>query len=178
MHPFRILIEKVTAESEIKKIALPVSEDKLEPVLSKELMNFHYGTLYSNYVKKALAGEGKFQIAGAKLHTLFFEQFQEPKLSNNPFDEIKYFIDSEFGNYEAFKDEFIKAGLELHGSGWIYLSTDGSIKTISNHELRDDILILVDVWEHSYQNDYGANKEKYLKEIWKIIDWNVINERR
>ncbi len=177
MHPFRVLIEKVTAEIELKKISLPVSKDKLNPVFSKELMELHYDKLYSNYVKKALAGEGPFQLAGAKLHSLFFEQFQEPKSINNPDGKIKELIDDNFSNYNDFKDEIIKAGLNIHGSGWVYLSKNGIIKTIENHELRNDVLLILDCWEHSYQLSYGADKEKYLKDVWKIIDWDIINNR-
>ena len=73
---FRTLIEKVTAEQDVYYAKLPVTENALSPVLSKDNISLHYGTLYKNYVKKSLAGEGEFQTAGAKLHTLFFTQLQ------------------------------------------------------------------------------------------------------
>ena len=74
-------------------------------------------------------------------------------------------------------DKFQEEALKIQGSGWIYLACDGSIKTIVNHEVRDDILLLVDWWEHAWILDYGSDKKKYLKEQWKIINWNVINTR-
>lgn len=174
---FRTLIEKVTAEKDVIEIKLPVSSSKLQPVFSKETIDLHYGVLYKNYIKKARAGEGEFQLAGAILHTLFFEQFQIPDLSNHPTDAIKELIDKKFGNYQKFKSEFTETALNIHGSGWIYLDRSGKIRTISNHKIVDDVAIIVDMWEHSYIRDYGADKEKYLKNIWQIINFNIINER-
>jgi Fe-Mn family superoxide dismutase len=174
---FRTLIEKVAAETEVYKIKLPVPMNQLTDVFSKETMELHYGTLYGNYVKKALAGEGEFQVAGAKLHTLFFEQFQEAVSTNNPTGAIKILIDDKFGSYQDFKNAFTEEANTIHGSGWCYLSTNGKIKTIPNHKILSDVVVLIDMWEHSFIIDYGADKERYLKDVWKIIDWDIINER-
>jgi superoxide dismutase len=51
------------------------------------------------------------------------------------------------------------------------------IKTIANHAVRTDICVLVDWWEHVWALDYQSDKEAYLNNIWKIIDWDVCNER-
>ena len=174
---FRTLIEKVKAETEVYKIKLPVPMNQLIDVFSKETMDLHYGTLYGNYVKNALAGEGEFQVAGAKLHTLFFEQFQEAMSTNNPIGAAKKLIDDKFGGYQAFKNKFAEEAKTIHGSGWCYLSTTGKIKTIPNHKVLDDVCVLIDMWEHSYIGDFGADKDKYLKDIWKIINWNIISAR-
>lgn len=174
---FRTLIEKVSAENEVYKIKLPVPVNQVADVFSKETMKLHYGTLYGNYVKKALAGEGEFQIAGAKLHTLFFEQFQEADSTNNPIGIVKQLIDDKFGDFDKFKDTFIKTALDIHGSGWVYLDTKGVIKTITNHRDVSNVAVIVDCWEHSYILDYGVDKEKYLNDVWKIINWNIINAR-
>lgn len=174
---FRTLIEKVAAETEVYKIKLPVSESSLKGVLSKEALKLHYGTLYGNYVKKALDGEGEFQVAGAKLHTLFFEQFQAPQSRNTPTGLAEILINNKFGSFDEFKDSFTETAMGIHGSGWVYLSISGTLKTISNHKNVDDVLILIDCWEHSWLLDYGTDKEKYLNEMWKIINWEVINRR-
>jgi len=174
---FRVLIEKIKAGQEVHQIKLPVSDTQLSPVFSKEIIDLHYGTLYKNYVKKALAGEGEFQVAGAHLHTLFFEQFQAPKSPNNPVDAAKILIENKFGDFQKLKDEITETALGIQGSGWVYLSTKGSIKTIANHKIVDDVAILIDCWEHAYQIDYKADKEKYLKEIWKVMNWTIINAR-
>lgn len=174
---FRTLIEKVAAEEEVCQIQLPVKVQDLEPEFSKEAIDLHYGILYKNYVKKALAGEGEFQVAGAKLHTLFFEQLQAAKTTNRPTDASKILINQKFGDFDKFKDAFSKVALGIHGSGWVYLDTKGVIKTISNHKVVDNAAVIVDMWEHSYILDYGANKEKYLKNIWNVINWNIVNAR-
>lgn len=174
---FRRLLEKVKAETEVYKVKLPVPEKELAPVFSKETIDLHYGTLYSNYVKKSLAGEGEFQTAGAKLHTLYFEQLQAPKTSNTPTGAIQILIDEKFGSYENFKDSFAEAALDIHGSGWAYLDKKGVIKTIPNHKIISDVAVIVDMWEHAYILDYGSDKKKYLKDIWKIINWQIVNAR-
>ena len=174
---FRTLFEKIKAEEEVTQIKLPVSASNLEPVFSKNTIDLHYGTLYKNYVKKALAGEGEFQVAGAKLHTLFFEQFQKPKAVNKPIDSILALINQQYGNYEKFKDLIKTEALGIQGSGWVYLDTSGKIKTIKNHKSINNVVLIIDMWEHSYILDYGANKEKYLNNIWKIINWDIINAR-
>lgn len=174
---FRVLLEKVKAEVDVYQTRLPVKDTELKPVFSKDAIDLHYGILYKNYVTKALAGEGEFQSAGAKLHTLFFEQFQAPKTTNKPTDAAKLLIDKKFGDFDAFKEKFTNAALGLQGSGWVYLDNKGVIKTIANHLDVDNIAIIVDLWEHSFIIDYGADKERYLKSIWNIMNWNIVNAR-
>lgn len=174
---FRTLIEKVQAEAEVYKIKLPVPMSYVSDVFSKETMELHYGTLYGNYVKKALAGEGEFQVAGAKLHTLFFEQFKEATMSNKPTGTAKILIENKFGSYQEFKDKFTEEAKTIHGSGWCYLTTNGKIKTIPNHEILDDVAVIIDMWEHAFLIDYLADKNRYLKDVWKIINWDIITAR-
>ncbi|NBW58673.1 hypothetical protein EBR43_13035, partial [bacterium] len=57
------------------------------------------------------------------------------------------------------------------------LARNGDIKTIKNHAIRSDILMLVDWWEHAWFTDYGTNKKKYLENIWRIINWGAVNSR-
>ena len=65
----------------------------------------------------------------------------------------------------------------IQGSGWIYMDTSGAIKTIKNHKVVKNIALLVDWWEHAWALDYQADKAKYLVNTWKIINWNIINDR-
>lgn len=174
---FRSLMEKVQAEENIIYIKLPVETSKIKEVFSKDAIDLHYGTLYKNYVKKSKETGDKFQIAGAELHTLFFEQFKEYTKINNPIGKIKDLIEKKYGSFSDFKNKITDVALGIHGSGWVYLATNGKIKTIPNHEIVNDVLLLIDCWEHTWLIDYGANKEAYLKNIWKIIDWDVINNR-
>ena len=67
--------------------------------------------------------------------------------------------------------------MAVQGSGWVYLARNGSIKTIKNHEVRMDIVLLIDWWEHAWALDYQADKKRYLMNQWTIINWNVISSR-
>jgi hypothetical protein len=67
--------------------------------------------------------------------------------------------------------------MKIQGSGWVYLARNGDIKTIVNHQIKQDIVLLVDWWEHSWALDYQADKKAYLRNIWKIVDWDKISEK-
>lgn len=164
---------------EIEIVKLNYSESSLHPVMSSSLMRYHYGRLAHGYAERYNEGEGDkvFNYAGAWLHNVFFTQFRSPRINNKPNGPIGSLIKTKYKSWDAFKDKFIEEAMKLHGSGWIYLARDGNIKTIYNHQVRNDILILIDMWEHAYNLDYGPNKKKYLENIWRIIDWNAINTR-
>lgn len=165
--------EKLTTEP------LPYGEHDLAPVLSKESIVYHYQHLARGYAKRYNAGEGDpvFNEAGSFLHNLFFPQLKKPSGSNKPTGALLNIINAKFKSYENFKDEFKKVAMAIQGSGWVYLSTSGEIKTIKNHQIKRDICVLVDWWEHAWALDYQWDKEKYLNNIWKIIDWDVCNRR-
>ena len=86
-------------------------------------------------------------------------------------------IELKFNTFDDFKEQFALEAMKIQGSGWIYLSTTGEIKIIRNHAVRTDIALLVDWWEHAWALDYQWDKAEYLKNIWRIINWNVINDR-
>jgi Fe-Mn family superoxide dismutase len=65
----------------------------------------------------------------------------------------------------------------IQGSGWVYLAKNGEIKTIKNHQIKNDIVLLVDWWEHAWALDYQSDKKKYLENQWKIINWNVVSAK-
>ena len=159
------------------QLRLPYARDELAPVTSKETIDYHYGTLYRGYVDRYNNGEGNsdFNEAGAFLHNIYFGQLKKPEGVNRPYDAILQFIEKHYKSYDSFKDEFERIAMGIQGSGWVYLSDSGEIKTIRNHEIKNDILLLVDWWEHAWALDYQADKKKYLANTWKIIDWRVIN---
>lgn len=177
MYNFIKLIAEGRDPSDLVQIELDYSRSALDPSLSKESIDYHYGTLYKAYVDRFNNGEGdhNFNEAGAFLHSIYFSQFQPYKNSNSPSGAILDFINQHYKSWDKFKEEFETKAMKIQGSGWIYLSRDGGIKTIVNHEIKKDILLLIDWWEHSYQGDYGSDKKMYLKNQWKIIDWDRIN---
>ena len=167
------------SKEKLELVKLPYAKTALSPVMSKSTIDYHYGKLAKGYVDRFNKGEGdnSFNIAGAYLHNLFFPQLRAPRTTNKPTGNIKSLIERKFKTFENFKEEFAEKAMKLQGSNWIYLSKNGAIKTIPNHQKRTDIALLIDWWEHAWAIDYGADKAKYLKNIWKIINWDVVNQR-
>lgn len=173
------LLEEKAKPQDIEIIKLNFEPKEVSPVLSKETLDLHYGKLAHGYAERYNKKEGDkdFNYAGVFLHNLLFTQYREVRDNNKPNGPMLGFIDRHFGSWDDFKDKFEVEAMKIQGSGWVYLAYNGTIKTIKNHEVHDDILLLVDWWEHAWILDYGSEKKKYLKEQWKIINWNVINTR-
>ena len=173
------LLEASTRPAKLETTPLPYGPKALEPVMSQETLDYHYEHLAKGYAKRYNSGEGNanFNRAGSFLHNRFFPQLREPKGANRPRGAVAALIEEKFKTYEDFKDQFKEKAMAIQGSGWVYLSTQGEIKTIPNHQVRTDIALLVDWWEHAWALDYQSDKERYLDNIYKIINWNVINER-
>ena len=108
---------------------------------------------------------------------MFFAQFLEAGNTTTPSGAIEKLIVEKYGDFPKFKEEFKAAALAIQGSGWVYLSRAGVIKTIKNHKIVTDVVFLIDMWEHAFQMDYMSNKAKYVDNIWKIIDWGKIEAR-
>ena len=186
-------------------MALPYAIDALEPVISKQTLEFHHGKHLAGYVNNLngllegspLAGlpleeivckasGGILNNAGQILnHELYFGQFRAPKENNAPTGKLAEAIVRDFGSFEAFKEAFQKAGATLFGSGWVWLSADQDRKLVITQEanaanpvqkgLRP--LLTFDVWEHAYYLDYQNRRPDHLAALWQIIDWEVIGKR-
>jgi Fe-Mn family superoxide dismutase len=163
----------------LEQSPLPYDKDELEPVKSEKTIDYHYDTLYKGYVDRYNKGEGDsdFNEAGAFLHDIYFKQFHKPIGSNHPEHIALNFINKHFKTFDNFQDKVQKTAMSIQGSGWVYLARDGSIKTIRNHEIRMDIILLIDWWEHAWALDYQADKKAYLRNIYKIINWNIVSSR-
>ena len=186
-------------------MALPYSENALEPVISKETIGFHHGKhllTYVNNLNGLLEGSpladlpleeivlksegGMLNNAGQILnHEMYFAQFAAPKEDNAPVGKVAESIVRDFGSFEAFKDEFQKKGATLFGSGWVWLSADkdGKLVIIQETNAANPIqrglkpLLTFDVWEHAYYLDYQNRRPDHLTALWIIIDWEVIEKR-
>lgn len=163
----------------LKQVQLPYEKTDLGKSLSKQTLDYHYGKLYRSYVDRFNNGEGDadFNEAGAFLHEIYFTQFQKPTNNNKPNGSASEFITKHFKTFDKFKEEFNKVAMGIQGSGWVYLSSSGEIKTIVNHQIKQDIVLLIDWWEHAWALDYQSDKKKYLENQWKIINWDVISSR-
>ena len=186
-------------------MALPYAVEALEPVISRETLEFHHGKHLAGYVNNLnglLSGSGFEEIpleeivckatggilnnAGQILnHNLYFGQFCAPKAENAPTGKLAEAIIRDFGSFEAFKEAFQKAGATLFGSGWVWLSADKDSKLVITQEanaanpIQKDLkpLLTFDVWEHAYYLDYQNRRPDHLNALWQIIDWDVIEKR-
>jgi Fe-Mn family superoxide dismutase len=163
----------------LELLPLSYKKDDLDPAISEDTINYHYGKLAKSYVTRFNDGEGdaNFNEAGAFLHNILFQQYIAPTNGNEPSGSASEFIVKHWKTFEKFQEEFSKVAMGIQGSGWVYLADDGKIKTIVNHEIKQGIVLLIDWWEHSWVLDYQHDKKKYLQNQWKIINWNLISSR-
>jgi len=173
------VLAEAVGSTELVQNKLQYTKSDLDPCISEDTMNYHFGKLAKTYVDRFNAGEGDpdFNFAGAVLHNILFAQYQIPKQANEPDGTSKQFIEEHYGTFNKFKEEFLSVAMGIQGSGWVYLAKNGSIKTIKNHQLKSDIILLIDWWEHAWALDYQSAKDKYLENQWKIINWSVVNDR-
>lgn len=182
---------------------LPYAANALEPVISEQTINFHYGKHLQNYVNtlntliQGTEFEGKsveeivktapdgpiFNNAGQTLnHTYYFLQFKSPVKGNEPTGKIAEALVRDFGSVENFKKEFTQAAATLFGSGWAWLSQDKNGKLVITKEANagnplrqgNNPLLGIDVWEHAYYLDYQNRRVDHLAALWDIIDWKVV----
>lgn len=117
-------------------------------------------------------------------HTFFWRCLIPEKKQQHPIPQLKVTLERTFGSLHAFGKAFIEAGKSIFGSGWVWLvSKNGklAIETTSNgvspYFCGFIPLLGIDTWEHAWVIDYPANKEKYLTEIFKVVDWKFVSER-
>ena len=186
-------------------MVLPYAMDALEPVISKQTLEFHHGKHLAGYVNNLngllegspLAGlpleeivckaeGGMLNNAGQILnHNLYFEQFTGEPTKSAPTGQLADAIERDFGSFEAFKEAFQKAGATLFGSGWVWLSSDKDGKLLITQETNAanpvqkglKPLLTFDVWEHAYYLDYQNRRPDHLAALWQIINWDVIEKR-
>ena len=186
-------------------MALPYAIDALEPVISKQTLEFHHGKHLAAYVNNlngllegsdfeeasleeivCKASGGILNNAGQILnHELYFGQFCEQPAKTAPTGPLAEAIKRDFGSFEAFKEEFQKKGATLFGSGWVWLSADraGTLCITQEPNAANPVqkgltpLLTFDVWEHAYYLDFQNRRPDHLSALWSIIDWEVVELR-
>lgn len=148
--------------------------DKLAPALSKKNVDFHMNILTKGYYTKYAETESAFAFCGAKLHEIWWEQFNGEK--GDVSEVVKKLGHHE--SVEEFTNELLELADTLQGNGWIVV-TNNVITTCSNHSWSDfdAIILLIDLWEHAYQVDYGSDKKVYIEKAIDVISWDVIQSR-
>ncbi|MCW9026440.1 MAG: superoxide dismutase [Thiovulaceae bacterium] len=181
---------------------LPFADNALEPFISEETIQYHYYKHHATYVNKlnelikdtkydefSLASiiresDGPVFNNSAQVfnHTFYWNSLTNKSMA--PSEELLSKIDSDFGSLEKLKEEFIKSGTTLFGSGWVWLVREPSgklsLKQTQNAytPLSSNLvpLFVCDVWEHAYYIDYRNVRPKYLEEFWSHINWDFVSD--
>lgn len=183
---------------------LPYAENALEPVISKRTVEFHWGKheqTYINNLNKLIEGT-KFETASLESiikeadgalfnnasqawnHIFYFFSFS-PDGTREPKGEIEKAIKEQWGTVEQFKKEFVDTGVAQFGSGWVWLvkNKNGKLEIIKTGNAGNPMtdghtpLLTFDVWEHAYYLDYQNRRADHLHELWKIVDWSIVEKR-
>lgn len=187
-----------------KLIELNFKADEFSGIINAETIETHHGkhlntyvTNYNNLVEgteyadmelnevlkdTTNLAQGIINNGGGVLnHNIYFEQLGRNALVEGELNDL---INSTFGSMEKLEEELLNAGLTQFGSGWSWLvvkdNTLSVIKTANQDSpvsLGYTPLVAVDVWEHAYYLDYKNLRADYIKQLFNIIDWEVVNAR-
>lgn len=182
---------------------LPYAMDALEPLMSQQTIEYHYGKHLQTYVDNLnrltegtpysdstleqliLTTTGPVFNNAAQVwnHTFFFETLT-PKPAEMP-SELEFALTRDFGSVEEFKVKFKKAATDIFGSGWAWLAQDntGKLHIIQESNAGNPMragykpLMTIDVWEHAYYIDYRNRRAEYIDKCWGLIDWKTVTRR-
>jgi Fe-Mn family superoxide dismutase len=184
--------------------ALPYARDALQPHISSETLDFHYGKHHQTYVdnlNKLIVGTefadadletivkkaqgGMFNNAAQVWNHTFYWNSLSPTGGREPTGKLADAISKSFGSFAAFKEEFSKAAIGTFGSGWAWLvqRPDGALAIVSTSNAATPItgsdkpLLTCDVWEHAYYIDYRNARAKYVEAFWNLANWDFAAKR-
>jgi len=185
--------------------ALPFAANALEPHISKETIDFHYGKHHQTYVtnlNNLLPNSGfenssleeiirkstgpLFNNAAQVWNHTFYWNCLSPTGGGEPTDKLLDAINQAFGSYKNFVEQFTQCAISTFGSGWAWLvrneknelallSTSNAATPLTNTSHK--ALLTCDVWEHAYYIDYRNARAKYLEHFWKVINWQFVAQQ-
>lgn len=181
--------------------ALPYAKDALQPHISAETLEYHYGKHHQAYVTnlnslikgnefesmtleeiiKKSSG-GVFNNAAQVWNHTFYWNCLSPNGGGQPSGALGDAIKAKWGSFEAFKEAFSKAAVGTFGSGWAWLvkTADGQIDIVSTSNAATPMtsgqkaLLTCDVWEHAYYVDYRNARPKYVEAFWNLVNWDFV----
>ena len=182
---------------------LPYALDALQPYISKETLEFHYGKHHQAYVNNLnkLVVDSEFSemalediikkssggifnnVAQIWNHTFYWHSMKANG-GGEPTGDLKDAIVDAFGSFDAFKEKFITAANTHFGSGWAWLSkNDNGQLEVSRTQNADTpmtegkkSLLTCDVWEHAYYIDTRNDRPKYTNNFWQLVNWDFVAE--
>ncbi|MEZ5316339.1 MAG: superoxide dismutase [Vicinamibacterales bacterium] len=190
---------------------LPYALDALEPHIDAKTMEIHHGKHHAAYVNNLNAALEKHpELQGKSAedllkdlsavpeairtavrnnggghvnHTMFWT-IMGPGKGGAPSGKIGDAIKSTFGSFDAFKEQFTKAGATRFGSGWAWLVESNGTLSIESTANQDNPMsdgkhpvMGVDVWEHAYYLKYQNRRPDYLAAWWNVVNWDEVAKR-
>jgi len=186
---------------EHKLPALPYNLEALEPIISKETLEYHYGKHHQAYVtnlNKLITGTefenlsleeiimkssgGIFNNAAQVFNHSFYWKCMAPNAGGEPSGKAAEAINQAFGSFAAFKEKFSQTAVATFGSGWAWLvkDKDGKLAIVSTSNAGNPLtdgkepLLTCDVWEHAYYIDYRNARPSYVDKFWDLVNWDFV----
>ena len=180
---------------------LPYSLDALQPHISKETLEYHYGKHHQTYVTNLnnlingtefadlnledivrKSSGGIFNNAAQVWNHSFYWNCLSPNGGGAPTGALAAAIDEAFGSLDAFKEKFSQTAITTFGSGWGWLvkNANGKLELVSTSNAGNPMtngqapLLTCDVWEHAYYIDYRNARPKYVESFWALVNWDFV----
>jgi len=180
---------------------LPYSRDALEPHISAETLEYHYGKHHKTYVDKLnaavdgtadenrslediirSASGGLFNNAAQVWNHTFYWNCLSPNGGGAPAGALGEAITGAFGSFDTFKEKFTESAIGNFGSGWTWLvkNPDGSLAIVNTDDAETPLtgnatpILTCDVWEHAYYIDYRNARPKYIEAFWNLVNWDFV----
>jgi len=181
---------------------LPYAMDALQPHISKETLEFHYGKHHQTYITNLnnlikgtefenmgledivrKSSGGMFNNAAQIWNHTFYWFCLSPKGGGQPSGALADAITKKFGSFDEFKKQFTQTAVTTFGSGWAWLvkNADGSIELASTSNAQTPLtqagktpLLTCDVWEHAYYIDFRNRRPDYVGAFWNLVDWEFV----
>ena len=182
--------------------SLPYAQDALEPHISKETLEFHYGKHHNTYVVKLnglidgsadadkslediikTSSGGVFNNAAQIWNHTFYWNSLSPNGGGEPSGTVADAINAAFGSFEEFKAKFTDSAVNNFGSSWTWLvkNADGSLAIVNTSNAATPLtdegltpLLTVDLWEHAYYIDYRNVRPDYMAAFWNLVNWDFV----
>jgi len=182
---------------------LPYPMDGLQPYLSRETLEYHYGKHHQAYVTNLNNQIKNTEFVNASLEEIvkkssgsifnnaaqvwnhtFFWQCMKPHGGGEPSGALADAISKKWGSYDGFREEFTKNCISNFGSGWTWLvkRIDNRLDIVNTSNAAtpltgsDRPLLTCDVWEHAYYIDYRNARARFVEAFWNVVNWDFVSE--
>ncbi len=191
------------------QITLPYTYTALEPSIDAQTMEIHYSKHHAAYVKNVndvitaenisfgteqdffsnaskLSAKARNNGGGVWNHNFFWQVMKPGSMA--PTGKVGDAINSAFGSFDKFKEQFTQAAMTRFGSGWAWLVMDGGKLKIGStpnqdnplmdvSDLKGTPLLALDVWEHAYYLKYQNKRNEYVANWWNVVNWDEVAKR-